>query len=283
MTTLLFLPGCSCSRQTPSAVPAKSVPRSAPVPRAAPASVDPLKLVGAWNVLTPNGKPTGEYLRIGEDLELSPPCGVLLGSWSASAGGMFVAQTNGGSSGCFTAAHEGGRAPSWLTSAAGFTIDGATRALLDESGHVVARLSPGRGLYRVPDLAQLRDRLATPPPLASGQVPVTSKTILGRWEPMVVPGGAMVKPGQRQPPPSYVTFSADGSWTGSDGCNAQGGRWEVGSAGALVTTAGPSTLVGCAGYPVGSWVSRARRAGLEGRELTLFDGHGQLVGQLMRA
>jgi hypothetical protein len=275
---LLVLSGCSGSAHAPAATPARATPSAS----AAPKPVDPLALVGAWNVLTPSGKPTGDYLRIGDDLELSPPCGVLLGSWSANARGVFVADTNGGSSACFTAANGRGRAPSWLTSAVTFSIDGSTRALLDESGHVMVRLSPGRGLYRAPDLTRLRARLATAPPLTKEQAPVTAKTILGRWEP-IPPPGTLLRPGQTQPPPSFVTFAADGSWSGSDGCNAQGGRYRVGQSGALVVTAGPSTLIGCVGFPVGAWMSQVRQAGHEGPGLTLLDGQGHELAQLFRA
>jgi hypothetical protein len=274
---LLVLTGCSGSRQAPSAAPASSAPAS----NAAPKSADPLKLVGSWNVLTPAGLTTHDYLRIGDDLELSPPCGVLLGTWSANAAGTFVAETHGGSSGCFTAANGGGRAPAWLTAAAAFKIEGSTRILLDGSGHVLARLSPGRGLYRAPNLAQLRARLATAPPLPREQAPVTATMMLGRWEPIPITG-AVVRPGQKPPASSFVTFAADGTWSGSDGCNAQGGRYRVDDAGALVVTAGPSTLVGCVGFPVGTWMSQVRRAGRVGRELTLLDGQGHEIAQLFR-
>jgi hypothetical protein len=79
-----------------------------------------------------------------------------------------------------------------------------------------------------------------------------------------------------------VTFASDGSWSGSDGCNGQGGRWRLGTGGDLVTTTGPSTQIGCAGVPVGGWMARARQAGLAGKTLVLLDGTGHEIGRLVR-
>ena len=273
---VLAVAGCSSGRQMPSAAPGTSAPATSPAPK----TVDPLLLVGSWNVLTPAGTPTADHLRIGDDLTLTTQCGTWIGSWSANTTGLFLAEIDGGPGSCFTNAR--GPAPSWLTQAAGFSVTGSTRNLLDASGHVVAQLWHGHGIETQPDLTQLRARLATAPPLTGEQSPVTAKTLLGRWEP--IPHTMTFQtPGQQQPPPSFVTFAADGSWSGSDGCNAQGGRWRVGDAGALVVTAGPSTLIACVGFPVGSWMSQVRRAGREGRGLTLLDGKGHEIAQLFRA
>jgi heat shock protein HslJ len=42
-----------------------------------------------------------------------------------------------------------------------------------------------------------------------------------------------------------LQFSADGSVSGSDGCNRFGGAYTVGSGGQLTITLGPSTLIAC--------------------------------------
>ncbi|HEX4017305.1 MAG TPA: META domain-containing protein [Frankiaceae bacterium] len=271
---LLVLTACSGGPPAPEGAP--GTPGS-PTPSASASAkpVDPLLLLGAWNVLTPTGKPTREYLRIGDDLELSPPCGVLNGSWSANAAGMFLAETDGGSSGCFSTANGGGKAPSWLTSATTFRVDGPTRVLRDGAGDVVARLSPGRGMYRAPNRTQLRMRLATSPPLPGTLTPATATSLTGRWLPSPVRHYTAGTPA--------VTFAADGSWTGSDGCNAQSGRWRLGLAGTFLTTGGPSTLVGCAGVAVGSWMSRVRQVGFAGATMVLRDGSGAEIGRLVRA
>ncbi len=275
LATVLVSTACASSKQGPSAAPTSPAPATS----TAPQTFDPLLLVGSWNVLTPAGKPTPYHLRIGDELTLTTQCGTWIGTWTANAIGMFLAEIDGGPGSCSTNAR--GPAPSWLTAAAAFTVSGSTRNLLDDAGHVVARLWHGHGIELQPDLRQLRARLATGPPLPGEQTPATAKTILGRWEP-IPPPGTMQTPGQAQPPSSFVTFAADGSWSGSDGCNAQGGRWRIGPGGSLVTTAGPSTLIGCAGFPVGSWVSQARRAGLDGSMLVLLDAGGHDVAQLGR-
>lgn len=50
--------------------------------------------------------------------------------------------------------------------------------------------------------------------------------------------------------PSYtghpaVTLNVDGSWTGSDGCNAISGDWSVMDEGLFAATGAPSTRIGC--------------------------------------
>ena len=56
----------------------------------------------------------------------------------------------------------------------------------------------------------------------------------------------------------------------------------MGPGGELVTTSGPSTLIGCDGAPTGAWLAQARRAAVVGDSLTLYDGAGQLVARLTR-
>jgi hypothetical protein len=43
---------------------------------------------------------------------------------------------------------------------------------------------------------------------------------------------------------------------------------------------GPSTLIGCDNVPVGGWMTRARRAGLDGRTLVLLDAQGNPISRL---
>jgi heat shock protein HslJ len=48
----------------------------------------------------------------------------------------------------------------------------------------------------------------------------------------------------------YLTIRPDGSWAGSDGCNAVRGTWDVSGDGTLTVEAGPSTLMACEGKPL---------------------------------
>ena len=136
----------------------------------------------------------------------------------------------------------------------------------------------------------LRRMLAPAAALPAGLRPAAAADLVGRW----VPGD---RPEARSPRPPHVTFAADGDWTGSDGCNGQGGRWLAGPAGSFLAVAGPQTLMGCApiaqpadaagrGVPVplpvdvGSWLTAASRAGLAGDQLVLLDRSGRELGRL---
>src|SRR5690606_41446752 len=63
--------------------------------------------------------------------------------------------------------------------------------------------------------------------------------LVGRWLP--ADGAAAGR--------AFVEFAADGTWTGSDGCNRTRGTWELGPGGGIAATAGPSTLVRIAHEP----------------------------------
>ncbi len=117
-------------------------------------------------------------------------------------------------------------------------------------------------------------RPGQPAPLPSNLVAATSATLVGRWVP------SPVRTYQGTGP--FVSFTANGAWTGSDGCNGQGGTWTVGSGGAFHATSGPSTLIGCEGEPVGAWMVGAQRAGFSGSTLILLDASGATLGRLVK-
>ncbi|TFC88967.1 META domain-containing protein [Cryobacterium sp. TMT3-29-2] len=79
-----------------------------------------------------------------------------------------------------------------------------------------------------------------------------------------------------------MIFEADGTWTGSDGCNGSQGRWATDGAGTLLATSGVSTLIACEGAPVASWVAQARLAVIDNGELRLIDAGGSELGRLER-
>jgi heat shock protein HslJ len=118
---------------------------------------------------------------------------------------------------------------------------------------------------------EVSGRLGPPAP-----VPADSTRLLGRWVPV---SGA----GAGSPRPPFVDFGADGRWTGSDGCNGQGGRWTLGRDGAFHATADPSTMMACDGEPVGRWLTSATRAGFASDELVLRGASGVEQGRLRRA
>jgi META domain len=277
--------------------------------RPASAPGDAVGLVGLWTVREAAGEEPGAILRLGDGLSLWRSCGHLDGFWRATADGLFIGFVAGGSGACYRGpgpAHapeasirtSTDSVPDWLRQAAGYRADGPDRLLVDRDGRAVARLVPGGRPKVDADTAPsegeppvftdaLRRMLAPAAALPAGLRPAAAADLVGRW----VPGD---RPEARSPRPPHVTFAADGDLTGSDGCNAQGGRWLAGPAGAFLAIAGPQTLMSCAvprpagaaapGVPapvdVGSWLTAASRAGLAGDELVLLDRSGRELGRL---
>lgn len=259
----------------PSAPPAAS-PTAAPAP--SPEPRDPLALVGRWHVDGP-GIAAGTALVLGEELHVFLRCGVLDGTWEADGPqGLFVAMTYGGDSACYPAGQD--PSPDWLDDARSFAVEGEQRTLRDAAGTVLVRLRPGArptvGPNRSDQAAaepqltpRLRERLAEPAPLPPGAEPISAAQLQRRWVPVDVAN-----------PKVELVFAADGRYSGSDGCNGEGGRYALGRQGRLVGIGGPSTAIGCDGAPVGSWVDRAGRAALVDGELVLYDADAQVLGRL---
>jgi hypothetical protein len=271
LAVLALLAACG-GQQSPDTPPA------APATEEVVPDRDPLALVGLWN-LTDADEESGAVLRLAPDrASLWRGCGVLVGSWRADPGGLFVGDMHG-LTGCPPSAE---MTPAWLRRATAFRVDGENRVLLDAAGATVARLRPGGRPTAGPNVASSEaeppvvsdtDRAAFAPaaPLPAGLTPAARKDLLGRWEPVSGrTGGAFIE-------------LEDGSWRGFDGCNSGGGRWVSGPGGALLATSGLSTLVACEGIDAGGWLAEARRAGLDGGQLVLVDARGEAIGRLKRA
>ncbi|MBF9135052.1 hypothetical protein I0C86_39945 [Plantactinospora sp. S1510] len=248
-----------------------------------PAPADPAGLIGSWSVAEAD-EGEGAILRLASDgARLFDRCGVWLGSWRADPNGLFVVGLFGlsgpdGTEGCALES-----TPGWLSRASGFRSNGDGRILVDDQGDQTARLLPGATPTAGPNLApseveppvvtdEVRRSFAPAVELPATLLPATRAGLVDRWVPI---GG--------RAPKAYVELGADGGWSGSDGCNGTSGRWVAGPAGALLATTGPSTLVGCASVPVGSWLGDAWRAGLDGDVLVLLDARGGEIGRLRRA
>lgn len=96
----------------------------------------------------------------------------------------------------------------------------------------------------------------------------TSANIAGTW---------LVNPAEALPTEPFLTIVNDGSWVASDGCNVVRGTWELAADGTLTTTAGPSTLIGCAGKPLPTYFSNATSAAVDGDTLVLQDAEGEII------
>ncbi|OKI63994.1 hypothetical protein A6A27_26070 [Micromonospora sp. CB01531] len=243
-----------------------------------------MALLGNWTLAGVAEEPHG-ILRLAPDrMQLFGRCGILVGSWRADTGGLFVAGMFGssgaeGGRGCDDAP---GQNPQWLQRVASYRLEGDTPMLLDADGALVARLLPGATPTPGPYLAasevappeitdEVRRQFAPAAALPATLAPVAGDRLVGKWVPVSGPRTA------------YVEFKADGEWRGSDGCNGQAGRWVVGSGGAFLATTGPSTQIGCDGVPVGAWLTSSWRAGLAGETLVLLDARSKETGRLRRA
>lgn len=236
-----------------------------------------LGLVNLWRVGDAQGETADTWLRLdGRELQLWRECGMVQGSWVASDT-LFLGELWGGSPECDTSAE-------WLTQAAAFVPNATGYELHDGSGAVVASLSVDgapKPIDSVSDVYttapeitdELREQFVEAAPLAEGFTPIASDDILGRW---LAQGLAV----STEP---FVTFAADGSWEGSDGCNGARGRWVVGADGSFLSTSGPQTLIGCEGAAIPGWVSLATSAGVDATgALSLFGSAGALNGVLSR-
>lgn len=224
---------------------------------------DMTALVGTWSI---TAEPDAQLVLETSGFTLTTASGVRFGSWRADAGGAFVATVDGA---------EGGSAesppdlstPAWLADAVVAEIDGTDRVLRDAAGAETTRLTGDPAAA-----APLPDGNRPPAPLPAGVVAALGDRLVGRWEP---------EGGSAAPEPPHVDFTADGAWTGSDGCNGTQGRWTSGPDGVLVATSGPTTLIGCDGQvDVAGWLAQAARAGFDGPTLVLLDAAGTELGRL---
>jgi hypothetical protein len=162
--------------------------------------------------------------------------------------------------------------------------------LTTTDGTVVARLTPGREPTAGPHIApsnpeppvltaELKAALAAPKPLPPALTPATHDRLLGAWV------SALPRPssGLRHDTEPGITFAADGSYHGTDGCNGTDGRWASDDTGALIITGGASAAMGCDNVDVVRWVGLAAWAALDHGALVLVGPDGAETGRLKRA
>ncbi|WP_328991266.1 META domain-containing protein [Kribbella sp. NBC_01245] len=82
---------------------------------------------------------------------------------------------------------------------------------------------------------------------ASATAPATVSGVSGTWFPLRMTGFTGLRKARPQQP--MLTFAADGTWTGSDGCNSLGGTYTIGAGGQFSATVGDQRLAGCDNVP----------------------------------
>lgn len=268
--------GGSSAQNSPSASPTSAAPALSPWQPG-----DPTALVAVWRVELPGSGGQSSLVigdKLGGGLSLFESCGLLQGSFRANGAGMFTGYIFGGSDACNIAAS----AP-WLHRVVAFRRDGASEDLLDLQGSVVVRLVPGAHPRTGPDdspdyaKAELSPQLLASfrtPALPRGVTAASRGYVLGKWLPMT---------SARANSRAFVEFKADGTWSGSDGCNGAGGSYVVGPDGMFVATNGASTLVGCNNSPLPDWPPQAGRVGMRNGQLVFVDSSGHVLGEARRA
>jgi hypothetical protein len=238
-------------------------------------------LVNLWRVSGAVGETPNTWLRLdASEFQLWRDCGMLSGSWAAS-GTRLVASVDSANDAC--APGNDWTKIGWLDAATSYRRTTTGFALVSRDGHDVATLTVDGAPkpidtvddpYAKPPVVTEAVRQAFQPPKAvpAKLTPATSAMVTGTWVPAT--GAMATNP--------HATFAADGSWTGTDGCNGGGGRWAIDAGGRFLTTASLSTAIGCDGAPIPAMVTATTRMAFDGATLVLLGRDGREEGRLAR-
>lgn len=128
-----------------------------------------------------------------------------------------------------------------------------------------------------------------PAPAASSPAPATAETttattmqaMSGTWRLVKLAGAPAPK--APRPDDPMLTFSPDGTWTGSDGCNGISGTFTIGQRGEFTSQAGGQRLIECGNVPHTDLLAAARRIGSDQSTLRFFAADGREVATYARA
>lgn len=268
---VLLLAGCSGPGEV------LRPPSPSPTP-----TVDPIKLINLWRVTDAQGESGQTWLRLDAgQWQLWRDTCMISGAWKAHAH-LFIASGVQASGTC--ADDEDLPKVSWLIDVASFQPRGDGWELINSDGEVSARLTIDGRPDPIPSVSEeftqppkitkdVRQAMRVPKPLSDRAQPAKPKIIPGRWVPL----------DKNLPTEPFVKFDEDGTWEGSDGCNGLGGRWAMSDEGEFLATDGPTTMIGCDGAPLGSWLTKAGTAALQYEELILYDVNGSEIGRLTKS
>jgi hypothetical protein len=117
---------------------------------------------------------------------------------------------------------------------------------------------------------------------AAGTTPVTTmQSLSGTWRPVRLSGFTTLKVGRPEDP--TLTFSPDGTWTGSDGCNGISGTFSIGQRGGFSSHANGQRLIECGNVPHTLVLASAKRISSDQLTLRFFAGDGREVATYTRA
>lgn len=218
---------------------------------ASPTPSPSAQATGTWGDSVSESSP---YLTLGSDGKVSGSdgCNRILGTWKAAGERIDfgdVATTRMACQGVDT----------WLSGMASATVDGDQMTVQDADGKTLGTLARAAG-----------GASAGPTPIAPAVEPQPGEEdpiITGTWG-----EDASGKPNLR--------LQADGSLSGSDGCNLLSGSYTF-TGGVITFSPLAATLMACP--DVQTWLGGATTATVQGGTMTIYDGNATAIGTLNRA
>ncbi len=130
---------------------------------------------------------------------------------------------------------------------------------------------------------------STPAPAAGPATPLTTaagpaaaaQSVAGTWRAVQLDGFTTLKAARPDDP--ILTFNADGTWIGSDGCNAISGTYSIGQRGEFTAKVGPQRLAGCNNVPHTEVLLTGKRIVSDQKTLQFFAADGREVARYARA
>ncbi|WP_395244715.1 META domain-containing protein [Agromyces sp. MMS24-K17] len=212
-------------------------------------TVDP---VGTW------GDPSaGEpYLALAEGGGLSgyDGCNRLTGTWEVDASDHVDFEIASTRMAC-----EG--VDDWLSRADEATVSDDTMSVIADDGAQIGTLK------RTSDQPETAAPSATPSPSDSAGAAAGAEAFIGTW-------------GTADAQQPHLIIVADGTMSGSDGCNQLAGGWELDDDGSIEFDDVASTLMACEGGD--QTLGQLDSATVSGDTLTVIDDHGTVLATLPR-
>ena len=129
-----------------------------------------------------------------------------------------------------------------------------------------------------PDPAASRSAQASPT-TGTTSAP-TMRVLSGSWRPVKLDGFVSLKAARPEDP--ILTFSPDGTWSGSDGCNGISGTFTLGQRGEFTSRSNGQRLVECDNVPNTAVLAAAKRISSDQATLWFFAADGRQVATYAR-
>jgi heat shock protein HslJ len=118
-------------------------------------------------------------------------------------------------------------------------------------------------------------------PVGATTQALTPQTVAGTWRAQQMVFSKVLEAARPEDP--VLVFKADGTWTGSDGCNGLQGTYSIGQRGTFSATVGPQHLIGCENVPHTGVLHAAKRIAISGDTLQFFGADGRQLASYARA